>query len=112
MPVDQVHQVGVLLGLLDEGVPHQLLGRGPVLGVLVEAGLHELLELLGEVAGELRRVVLGDEEEHSHGVQVGVGGLALGEGRGQEGGRESWIKWRKKGECDALLPILEETLQI
>lgn len=50
-----------------------------ILRVLVEAGVDKLLELLGVVAGELRRVVLRDEEQHAHGVQVAVGRLALGQ---------------------------------
>jgi hypothetical protein len=45
--------------------------------ILVKAGLDKLLELLGEVAGELGRVVLGDEEEDAHRMQVGIGWLTL-----------------------------------
>ena len=48
-----------------------------ILRVLVEAGLDKLLELLGKVARELGRVVLGYEEEDPHGVEVRVGRLTL-----------------------------------
>ena len=58
-------------------MPHQLLCTWPILGVLVQAGLHKLLELLGEVAGQLGRVVLRDEEENPHRVQIRVGRLPL-----------------------------------
>ena len=76
-PVYQVHQVGVLLRLLDERMPHQLLGTWPILWVLVQASFHKLLELLGEVARQLGRVVLRDEEENPHRVQVRVRGFTL-----------------------------------
>ena len=48
-----------------------------VLGVLVEAGLDELLELPCVGPLQLRRTVLGDEEQHPHRVEVRVGRLAL-----------------------------------
>ena len=47
--------------------------------VLVKTGLDELLERPAEVALQLRRRVLGDEEECPHRVEVGEGGLALGQ---------------------------------
>ena len=47
--------------------------------VLVKTGLDELLERPAEVALQLRRRVLGDEEERPHRVEVGEGGLALGQ---------------------------------
>lgn len=47
--------------------------------VLIEARLDELFEGFRVAACQLRGVVLGDEEEHPHGVQLGVGGLALGQ---------------------------------
>ena len=50
-----------------------------ILGVFIEARVDELLESLGVVASELGGVVLGDEEEHAHGVQVTVGGLPFGQ---------------------------------
>lgn len=46
--------------------------------VLVEAGLGELLETLGEISPERWRGILGDVEQHSHRVHVRVGRLALG----------------------------------
>ena len=58
-------------------MPHQLLGTWPILWVLVQASLNKLLELLGEVAGQLGRVVLGDEEENPHRVKVRVWRFAL-----------------------------------
>ena len=77
MPIYQVHQVGVLLCLLDERMPHQLLCTWSILGILVQAGLHKLLELFGEVAGQLGRVVLRDEEENPHRMQVRIWRFAL-----------------------------------
>lgn len=50
-----------------------------VFWVFVEAGFHKLLESLGVVAGELGRVVLGDEEEHTHGVKIRVGWFTFGQ---------------------------------
>ena len=44
--------------------------------LLIEANGDKLFESLGEVAGQLRRRVLGDEEEDAHGVQVRVRWLA------------------------------------
>ena len=55
-------------------------GRGDqthIVGVFVEANLHKLLEGLGEAARQLGWVVLGNEEQHAHGVKVRVGRLAL-----------------------------------
>ena len=47
--------------------------------VLVKTGLDELLERSAEVALQLRRRVLGDEEERPHRVKVREGRLALGQ---------------------------------
>ena len=50
-----------------------------VVGVFVETELDELDEMFAEVAGQLRRRVLGYEKQRPHRVQVGVGRLALGQ---------------------------------
>lgn len=55
--------------------------------VLVEAGLGELLEALGELSRQRRRRRLGDVEEHSHRMHVGVGRFALGELDGRDAQR-------------------------
>lgn len=47
--------------------------------VLIQARLDELFEGFRVAAGELRGVVLGNEEEHPHGMELGVGRLALGQ---------------------------------
>lgn len=48
-------------------------------GVLVEAGLGELLEALGEIAIQRRGRRLGDVEEDSHRVEFRVRGFTFGE---------------------------------
>ena len=45
--------------------------------VLVEAVGHKFFERPGEISVQLWWLVLGDEEERSHGVQVSIGGLPL-----------------------------------
>ena len=61
--------------------------RAHVFGIFVETGLDELFERLGVVAGELRRVVLGDQKEDAHRVQVRVGRFALGQFDGRDAQR-------------------------
>ena len=56
---------------------HQFFRTRSVLWILVQASFHELFELLREVAGQLGRVVLRDQEKDSHWVQIGVGGFPL-----------------------------------
>ena len=56
---------------------HILGDQTHIVGVLVEADLHKLLEGLGEAARQLGWVVLWNEEQHAHGVKVWVGRLAL-----------------------------------
>lgn len=58
-----------------------------ILRILVKARLDELLELARVVARQLRRVVLGDEEEYAHGMQLRVGRLALGKLDGRDAQR-------------------------
>ena len=48
-----------------------------ILGILIETGVNELLELFTIIAGELWRIIFWYEEEHSHWVQVAVWGFAL-----------------------------------
>ena len=48
-----------------------------ILGVLVQAEGDKLLEELGVISLQLRRVALGDEEEHSHGMEVCVRGFPM-----------------------------------
>ena len=46
-----------------------------VFRILVETEGDKLLECLGVVSFELRRVALGDEEQHSHWMVLGVRGF-------------------------------------
>lgn len=46
-----------------------------IFGIFIKTGVNKFFELLGVVAGELRRIVLRYEEENSHWVEVAVGGL-------------------------------------
>ena len=43
-----------------------------ILRILVQAGLYKLFELLGEISRQLRRIVLRDQEQDSHRMEVGV----------------------------------------
>ena len=56
---------------------HILGDQTHIVRVLVEADLHKILEGLGEVARQLGWVVLWNEEQHAHGMKVGVGRLAF-----------------------------------
>ena len=56
---------------------HQFFSTRSVLWILVQASFHELLELLREVAGQLGRVVLRDQEKDSHWMQIRIGRLPL-----------------------------------
>ena len=49
-----------------------------IFGILVQASLDKLFKLLRVIASELRRIVLGDEEEDAHRMQVGIRRLSLG----------------------------------
>ena len=40
--------------------------------ILVQTGLNKLFELFGEIPRQLWRVVLGDQEENPHWMEVGV----------------------------------------
>ena len=51
---------------------------------LVEANVYEFLALFGIVPSQLGRVVFGNEEQDSHGVHLGVGGLPLGQLDGRD----------------------------
>ena len=53
-------------------------------GLLVEAGLHKLLQRLAVVALQGGWVVLWDEEEHLHGVELRMRGLAFGQLDGRD----------------------------
>lgn len=76
--VDELREEGGLLGVAcDELVLQELLGRGPESGVLVEAGLHELLEGLAVLALQCGRAVLGNQEQDAHGMEVRVWRLPL-----------------------------------
>ena len=59
-------------------------GRTHIFRILVKTGLDELLECLGIVAGELRRVVFWNEEENPHGVQLRVGWFPFGQLDGRD----------------------------
>jgi hypothetical protein len=51
---------------------------GYLFGLLLNAELNKLLEGLGEVTLEDGGVVLGDQKEDPHGMEISVGGLSLG----------------------------------
>lgn len=71
VPVNQLAEVGRLLTVFDdELVFEQLLGCGTEGWVLVEAGLGELFEALGEISRQRRRRRLGDVEQNSHRMHV------------------------------------------
>lgn len=58
---------------LQEGVAEQGGGRGPLQGVHRSAQRHKVLELRTPLpAGQARLLGLRDDEQHAHGVQVGV----------------------------------------
>lgn len=46
--------------------------------VLIQAGLDEVLELFTVTPRQLRGVILRDQEQHPHGMQLGIGRLSLG----------------------------------
>lgn len=48
-----------------------------VFGILVKASLDEFLELFGVIPGQLRRIVLGYQEEDPHGMQLAIGWLSF-----------------------------------
>ena len=50
-----------------------------ILRILIKASFDEFFELSRVVPGQLRGVVLGDQEQDPHGVHLGVGGFALGQ---------------------------------
>ena len=50
-----------------------------VFGIFVEAGFDKFFERLGVVPRQLRRVVLRNEEEHPHRMQIRIGRLTFGQ---------------------------------
>mmetsp|Transcript_2376 Transcript_2376/g.5615 ORF Transcript_2376/g.5615 Transcript_2376/m.5615 type:complete len:231 (-) Transcript_2376:349-1041(-) len=64
---------GRVVKVLQEGVPQEVPCRGAVLRRLLQARRDKVLERLREGALQLRGGVLGDEEEHPHRVELGVG---------------------------------------
>jgi hypothetical protein len=46
--------------------------------IFIETSFDKLLKLLGVIARQLRRIVLWDEEEDAHGMQIGIGWLPFG----------------------------------
>lgn len=74
---DELLQTSGPASFLDEGSVEEILGRGTLLGVFAQAEVDKVLEGGGEVAFEHGRWVLGDQEEDLHGVDVGIGGLAV-----------------------------------
>ncbi len=45
--------------------------------ILIEAESHKFLEEFRKVSLQLRRVALGDQEQHSHGMEVGMGWFSM-----------------------------------
>ena len=106
-PVYQVHQVWILLGFLDEGVSHQFFSTRSVLWILVQASLHKLLELLGEVAGQLGWVVFRDQEKDSHWVQIRVRWLPL-----QMNMSEKKLELSSRVDCEMIWNLCKFPLQM
>lgn len=46
--------------------------------IFIETSFDKLLKLFGVIARQLRRIVLWDEEEDAHGMQIGIGWLPFG----------------------------------
>ena len=78
---EQVEDGLGVVGVPDEGVLQELPGRRPLVGVLGQAGLDKVVEVLGPLGGtvEGRRIRLLDPEEDPHRRQLVVGRLHLGE---------------------------------
>lgn len=73
-------------------------------GVLVEAGLGELLEALGEIAVQRRGRRLGDVEEDSHRVEFRVRGFTFGELDGGDAQRpDISLRRRRRSEQRLLM---------
>ena len=64
--------------------------------ILVEAGFHKQLELLAELTLQRRRIILGNEEENPHGVQVRVRGLPFCELQRRDAQRPD-VRLKKRG---------------
>ena len=73
-----------LIGLVfDEGVLEEVVGVGPLVVVLDQHGLDEVLELGAPPLGlESGRWVSRDQEQGSHGMHVAQRGLGLGHFQG------------------------------
>jgi hypothetical protein len=79
---DQLGQVCSPSGLADPGVFEEFFGTRSLFGLLAQTEVDKVLESLAKVALELRRRVLGDEEENLHWMNVGIWGLSVGQLQG------------------------------
>lgn len=77
-PLDEFGEVGGPLGFADERVFEKLFGRRTVGRVTLEAEVDKLFKRSRKGTFELRRGVLGNEEEDLHRMKVSVGRLAHG----------------------------------
>jgi hypothetical protein len=60
----------------------EFFGTRSLFGLLAQTEVDKVLESLAKVALELRRRVLGDEEENLHWMNVGIWGLSVGQLQG------------------------------
>lgn len=80
--LDQLGQVRSPSGLADPGVFEELFGTRTFLGLLAQTKVHKIFERLAEIALELRRRVLGNEEKNFHRMDVGIRRLSVGQLQG------------------------------
>lgn len=85
--IDELDEIGGTLGLPYERMSQEFFGRRPIRRILLQAHFDEVLEEAREVALQLGRRVLGNLQEHPHGMQVGIGRLAFGQLVGRDAQR-------------------------
>lgn len=76
---DQLSQVCGPLGPADPGMFEKFLGTGSLFGFLAQTKVDKVLESLAEIALELWRRVLWNEEKDFHGMNVGIWGFSIGQ---------------------------------
>lgn len=82
--LDELRQIARLLCPPNEGMLEKFSCRWPFLGVTLQAQLDEVLESLAEVAFQAWGRVLGNQKEHLHGMDIGIGWLSFGELKGRD----------------------------
>ena len=71
-------------GTLQEGVLQEVLGRGALLGVHCETGLHEVAEALGPAVADLGRISCDDIDHNTALRLTDVGRVTLGDLKGED----------------------------